>query len=318
MQPRRAAIQVENERHDEQHGSEEDQGEGEDAVAVHGASLGGIRPYGSSCAANTGFSVGAARYDRGMIRDFFTGVGLLGRGLATWSTSPRLMLTGALPALIVALVYTAGFVVLAVNSPGLAEWITPFADHWPEPWRTLTRVSAALALVAVALLVIVFTFTAITLAVGDIFYERIWRTTEERLGDAPPEPQGGFWKLLWRGIVTGARILALTIVIGLLLFVVGLVPVVGQVASPVLAALFGGWVLSLELTGFAFDARGVPLRGRRRMLDARRSRTLGFGVATYLLFLIPLGAVFVMPAAVVGATQLARRAHDEAGRHPEG
>lgn len=257
-------------------------------------------------------------YDRGMIRDFFAGAALLGRGLATWSTSPRLMLTGAIPAMIVAIVYAIGFVVLAVNSPGIAEWITPFADGWDEPWRTIVRVSAALALVAVGLLVIVFTFTAITLAVGDVFYERIWRDTEQRLGDAPPEPSGGFWRLLWRGIVTGLRILALTIVIGLLLFVVGLVPVVGQIASPVLAALFGGWVLALELSGFAFDARGAQLGERRRMLGARRSRTLGFGVATYLLFLIPLGAVFVMPAAVVGATHLARRAHDEAGRHPEG
>lgn len=253
-----------------------------------------------------------------MIRDFFSGVALFARGLASWSTSPRLMLTGAIPALIVAVVYGVGFVVLAVNSPGLAEWITPFADGWAEPWRTITRISAALALVAVALLVIVFTFTAITLAVGDVFYERIWRDTEIRLGDAPPEAQGGFWRLLWRGIVTGLRILALTIATGLLLFVVGLIPLVGQIASPVLAALFGGWVLCLELTGFAFDARGATLRTRRRMLGARRARTLGFGVATYLVFLIPLGAVFAMPAAVVGATQLARRAHDEAGRHPEG
>jgi len=253
-----------------------------------------------------------------MVRDFFAGVGLLGRGLATWSTSPRLMLTGAIPALLVALAYTAGLVALAVNSPGIAEWITPFADGWTEPWRTVIRVSAALALVAVAVLVVVFTFTAITLAVGDVFYERIWRHTEERLGDAPREPQGGFWRLLRRGIETGVRILALTVAIGLLLFVAGLVPVVGQIASPVLAALFGGWVLALELTGYAFDARGVPLKGRRRMLGARRPRTLGFGVAVYLLFLIPLGAVFAMPAAVVGATRLARLAHDEAGRHPEG
>ncbi|MCS5733221.1 EI24 domain-containing protein [Herbiconiux daphne] len=273
-------------------------------------------------------------YDRGMvIRDFLSGVGLLGRGLRVWASRPRLMVTGAIPALIVALVYGTGIVVLAIFSPGIAEWATPFADEWNEPWRTITRVSAALALVGVAVLLVVFTYTAITLAVGDPFYERIWRQTEETLGDAPAEPSGRFWRLLLRGIGTGVRILALTLLIGLLLFVVGLVPLVGQIAVPVLGALFGGWVIALELTGFAFEAREIPLRERRRMLGARRARTLGFGVATYLVFLVPLGAVFAMPSAVVGATLLARDAaaaasgtpargtrpeDTEAGRHPEG
>lgn len=255
------------------------------------------------------------------VRELFGGAGLLGRGLGTWARAPRLMLLGAVPALIVAVVYTVGLVVLAVNSPAIADWATPFADEWDEPWRSTVRVSAALALVAAGVLLVVFTFTAITLAVGDAFYERIWRDTEERLGDAPADPQAGFWRLLWRGLVNAVRLVALSVAIGLGLFVVGLLPVVGTVAAAVLGAFFGGWVLALELTGFAFDARGHALRDRRRMLGARRARTIGFGAAVYLLFLLPLGAVFVMPAAVVGATLLAREAlggNDEAGRPPEG
>jgi CysZ protein len=34
---------------------------------------------------------------------------------------------------------------------------------------------------------------------------------------------------------------------------------------------------------------------------------LGFGAATFVSFLIPLGAIVVMPAAVAGATLLSRR-----------
>ncbi|WP_440710393.1 EI24 domain-containing protein [Herbiconiux sp. YIM B11900] len=256
-----------------------------------------------------------------MVRELLGGAGLFWRGVRMWGTRPRLMLLGALPALIVAAVYAAGLIVLAVNSPGLADWATPFADGWDEPWRSIVRVSAALALVAAGVLLVVFTFTAITLAVGDAFYERIWRATEESLGRAPGEPAGGFWRLLLRGIGTGLRILVLTLGVALLLFVVGLIPLAGPILSPVLAAVFGGWVLALELTGFAFDARGLSLRDRRRMLGARRARTLGFGILCYLTFLIPLGAVLAMPSAVVGATLLARDAiggHTQAGRHPEG
>jgi CysZ protein len=261
-----------------------------------------------------------------MLRDFLSGAALLGRGFGTWLTRPGLMLLGALPALIVGAVYLTGLIVLAINSPAIADWATPFADDWDEPWRSATRVSASLALVAAGILLVVFTFTAITLAVGDPFYERIWKATEETLGDAPPEPQGGFWRLLLRGIATGLRLVLLAAGIGFVLFIVGLVPLVGTVAAAILGALFGGWVLTLELTGYASDARGLSLRDRRRMLGARRVHTLGFGVAAYLVFLIPLGAVFAMPAAVVGATRLVREAlpstqppaHTEAGRHPEG
>ncbi|MFB2555996.1 EI24 domain-containing protein [Herbiconiux liangxiaofengii] len=243
-----------------------------------------------------------------MISSFFSGVGLLGRGFGTWVRRPGLMLLGALPAFIVGLVYATGIVLLIVYSPAIADWATPFADRWDEPWRDIARAAASVALVGLGVLAVVFTYTAITLAVGDPFYERIWRSTEERLGDAPGEPPGGFWAQLGRGVVTALRLLALTLAIGLLLFVVGLIPLVGQVAAPVLGALFGGWVLALELTGFAFEARGIPLRERRRMLGANRAQTLGFGVATYLLFLLPLGAVVAMPAAVAGATHLARAA----------
>ena len=44
------------------------------------------------------------------------------------------------------------------------------------------------------------------------------------------------------------------------------------------------------------------------MLRADRAATLGFGVATYLVFFIPFAAVIMMPAAVAGGTMLARTA----------
>ena len=69
------------------------------------------------------------------------------------------------------------------------------------------------------------------------------------------------------------------------------------------------------------------LRHRRAALGARRATSLGFGVAVFCSFLIPLGAILLMPAAVAGAALLAREAlgqpitapsrglaHDQLGR----
>jgi CysZ protein len=244
----------------------------------------------------------------GVVRRFLSGTALLGSGLRLWITDPRLMLTGAIPALIVALVYGAGITVLLLNAEGVAAALTPFADGWSTTWRGLVRGIAALALVVAAVLLVIATFTAVTLGVGGPFYESISRRVEARLGDAPEPVEAGFWRGVARGLGETARVLATTAAIGIALFALGFVPVVGQTVVPVVGALTGGWFLALELTAFAFEARGIPGRDKRRMLGVDRARTLGLGVATYLLFLIPFAAVIIMPAAVAAGTRLAREA----------
>lgn len=244
----------------------------------------------------------------GPIRSFFGGMGYVGRGLRMWVTSPRLMLLGTIPALIVGAVYSIAIVLFALNLDGIAAWATPFADGWTDAARTAIRFTAGVALIGGAVLLAVFTFAAVTLAVGDPFYERIWRRVEDRLGGAPPEVDEPFWRAATRNVGSGLRLFAATASVGILLFACGFVPVVGQTLVPVAGAFIGGWFLALELSGFAFDARRFPLKSRRRMLGAGRATTLGFGVLVYLLFLVPLGAVVIMPAAVAGATMLARDA----------
>ena len=219
-----------------------------------------------------------------------------------WITSPRLMLLGALPAFIVGIVYLAAIVLLLANIVAIAAWITPFGGDWGEPWRTGLRVVAGVAVAAAGILLLAYTFIAVTLLVGDPFYERIWRAVETSLGEAPPEAQRG----LLRSVADALRLIGLAILVALVLLLCGLIPVLGQLLAVSLGALFGGWILALELTGFAFDARGFTLTQRRRMLRARRPRSLGFGVVTYVLFLIPGAAVIVMPAAVAGAALLSR------------
>ncbi|WP_198421051.1 EI24 domain-containing protein [Cryobacterium sp. TMT1-2-2] len=239
-------------------------------------------------------------------REFFVGAGFLARGLRMWGTSPRLMLLGALPAFIVGIVYLAGIVLLLVNLQAIAVAISPFASGWGEPWRTGMRVVAGAAVAAAGILLLAYTFVAVTLTVGDPFYERIWREVETSLGDAPVEPARGLLRSILRAVADALRLVGLAVGVALLLLVCGLIPGLGQLLALVLGALFGGWILTLELTGFAFDARGFTLTQRKRRLRTRRPRSLGFGVLTYLLFLIPGAAVIVMPAAVAGAAMLSR------------
>ena len=255
------------------------------------------------------------------VRDFFAGVALLGRGFGVWRTAPGLMILGLIPALIVAALFVAGIIALGLNLETIAAAVTPFANGWDEPFRTGIRVIAGLAFLAVAVLIVINTFTAVTLIVGQPFYERIWRHVEQRSGGIAREAASGFWRSTGRGIADGLRMALPTLLVGLGLFLLGLIPVVGTILAAVLGAFAGGWYLAVELTGLAFEARGIGLRDRRRALRSRRAMTQGFGVVTYLLFLVPLGAVIVMPAAVAGAAMLSRRVLGEplqVGAHDSG
>ncbi|MBX3099882.1 MAG: EI24 domain-containing protein [Salinibacterium sp.] len=216
------------------------------------------------------------------------------------------MVLGLIPAVIVAAALTIGLVILAINVEWVASAVTPFADNWDRIWRDIARVAIAIAFVVAAILLVSFTFTTITLIVGQPFYELVWRHAESRFGLVPAKAPG-FWKATGLGLINGLRMLIPTILIGIVLFALGLVPIVGVILAAILGAFVGGWLLALELTGLAFDARGLTFAQRRAALRARRPLALGFGAAAYLLFLVPLGAVFVMPAAVAGSVLLTRR-----------
>jgi len=241
---------------------------------------------------------------RTTVKDFFAGVRLLGTGLRLWITDPKLMLFGAIPAFIVAAVYAVGITALVLNFDRLVGWAASFSAD-ADPWvHDLVTILIGIAIFAIAGLLIVYTFVAVTLAVGDPFYEKIWQRVEERLGNAPTGEETGFWKTVGDSI----GFLFATIGTSLLILVIGFIPLVGQIAGPVLGAMFGGWFLTLELAARPFEKRGLTARDRRAALGARRATSIGFGVAVWLVFLIPFGAVIVMPAAVAGATVLGRQA----------
>ncbi|WP_235451469.1 EI24 domain-containing protein [Yonghaparkia sp. Root332] len=244
----------------------------------------------------------------GIAGELLAGAGLLWRGFGMWRRRPGVMALGMVPAAIVAAVVIALVIALTANVAGIGAWLTPFAESWGENERELVR-GAAGTLVVVGLLVLALsTFTTLTLLVGDPFYERIWRRAEADLGAHSPAPFG-----FWRSVGDAILLVLRAIGYGLTTLAVGLIPVVGAVAGPVVGALLGGHLIARELTQRPFQARGMGRDARRELLRGSRARELGFGVMTQLTFLIPGGAIIVMPAAVVGSTLLARELMERAG-----
>ncbi|WP_062464658.1 EI24 domain-containing protein [Demequina soli] len=230
-------------------------------------------------------------------------------GLRGWARAPRLMALGLVPGAIVAAVLGVGLGVLAVYLGRVGRDIAAGLGAGDGTWAALVAVTASIAVLAASSLVAVALFATLTLAVGQPFFEAISRRVDASLGglDAPAAEEP--WaRGLARGLGEGVVTLAISVGVSLLLLLVGLVPVVGSGAAFAVGALVGGRLLAIELTAYPMARRGiVSRRDRVAALRPYRARTVAFGAAVFLVFLLPLGALLAMPAAVVGATLLARQ-----------
>jgi CysZ protein len=240
------------------------------------------------------------------VRDAIAGVGYFARGLAWTARRPRQWLFGLIPALIALVLYAAALAVLIMYADDLAAAGTPFADDWSDGARRAVRIIVGVGIVGAGALFAVLTFTALTLLVGEPFYERLAVRAEESMGGAPPEPAGSTGAELLRSLGDAVVLGVIALVFAAVFFVLGLLPGVGQTVVPVVAACVSGYFLSGELTGIALARRGLRRRERFARLRRERPLAVGFGAAVFVVFLIPLGAVVAMPGAVVGGTMLAR------------
>lgn len=239
------------------------------------------------------------------MRNFISGARMLGTGFGIILRSRKLLLLGALPALLSTLLLLGALGVLVYFAGDIAGWVTPFADGWASGWRAGLRVTVGVLVVGTGALLSSVAFIALTLLIGGPIYEYIAEQAEQHLGLDTSDDGAGVTRQLGRGVRDSIKLLLLALAGSLVLLVIGIIPFAGQVAAPVLGVCFGAWVITLEMVGLVFQRRGRSLAQRRRALRGHRATTLGFGLPTYLLCLIPVAQLVVVPSAVVGGTLLA-------------
>ncbi|EFK99524.1 integral membrane protein [Streptomyces sp. SPB78] len=211
-----------------------------------------------------------------------------------------------LPGLITLVLYAAVLVALALWGGDLVAWATPFADDWESPWQGLFRGALTVVLFALVLLGCVLSFTAVTLVVGQPFYDALSEEVDREIDGFPTESGLSLGREIWISVRDGVRVLVRAAIWGVCLFAAGFLPFVGQTVVPVIGFFVTGFFLAEELASIALARRRVDLRERLALLRGRKQLTWGFGVPLGLAFLVPVVAVFLMPGAVAGATLLAR------------
>jgi CysZ protein len=242
-----------------------------------------------------------------MVREFLAGIGLLAEGLRLVVRRPGLFWLGVIPPLAMSLIFTTLLVILVMQLPALADWLTPFADRWTEGPQRAAEVLAGTALLGGSVLVMVISFTTLTLALGSPIYDKISELVDREFEPDLRPPEESWLSSIGRGLRHSLTLIAISALVAPLIFLGGLVPVLGQTAVPVISATFGGWMLCLELIGSPFERRGMlRLTERRAAMQRNRPRVLGLAIPTFLLMSIPLAGTVVFPVATAAGTLLAR------------
>lgn len=243
----------------------------------------------------------------GMITEAVGGAALLGRGLRFLTQRPRLFWLGAVPPLIMSVVFAVLLVLLVSHLAEIGGAITPFAGGWGPAARSTVQVLAALGVLGVTLLVMIISFSTLTMALGAPVYDKISEAVDTELTGELPDPGESWSSSLPRALRQSVVLIAISVAAAAPLFLAQFIPVVGQTVIPVVSACFGGWMLCFELIGPSFERRGLPQLGQRRAaMQRRRWRVLGFSVPCFLLLAIPFVAVVVFPVATAGGVFLTR------------
>jgi len=234
-----------------------------------------------------------------MISNPVTGAGYFFKGLSLLN-KPGVRRFVIMPLLINILIF-AGLIWLSADRfGGFIDWMTPSLPDWLL-WLTWLL---WLVFGLMAFIVLFFGFSILANLVGAPFNSYLAGAVEKYLtGQALPETGKSLWQDVVDALLGELKKILYYLLWAIPLVIINFIPGINLLA-PVLWAVFGAWMLSLEYTDYPLGNYGLTFPAIRRKISEHRMLSLGFGGAVMLATLIPLFNFLVMPVAVAGATAL--------------
>ena len=178
------------------------------------------------------------------------------------------------------------------------EWTGALTDMLPSWLSFLYWLLMPLAVIALVFALVYF-FSAILMIAAGPFNGLLAEKVETMQGGVLPDESivSMTFRTLGREMVKVGYYLPRYLGI----FILGLVPLL-QIAAPPLWIWFGGWMMAVQYVDYSFDNHTRPFGDVRSAMSADLMTVMGFGLLVALLLTIPVVNLFVMPAAVIGAT----------------
>jgi CysZ protein len=227
--------------------------------------------------------------------------GLLGRaaagawhvpaGLALLVGRPALWPLAALPALLAAALLVLGAAGGVFAVPHVDQFLTG-----GRPAQGALDLIETVAIWLVTPLAGALSGLGLALLASAPILERLSRRVEiELVGHAAESGRGLAWE-----VRQGLRGAAYVLLRAPFVLLTALVPLVG----PLIAALWGAHVVTIQMAEAPLARRGLDFHERRAWHRNHRAESLGFGLAAVFMLAVPLANLLLAPGLAVGATRL--------------
>lgn len=232
---------------------------------------------------------------------WITGVRDVGRGLDVLRAHRSLwkwLLAPAAATLVLLVALIAGIVRLV---DPLVGWLVAHLPSWLAGLAgSLLTLVIVLGLSLCALVVFATVAGIITGPFNELLSERVEAVVTGR--PMPPFSWSELLREAVRGVLHSVRRLLAALVWLVIVFVVGLVPVIGTIA----ALLIGGWLAARAAAYDSYDAvlarRSMPYRDKLAYLARYRRRVFGLGAAVAGMLLVPGVNLIALGLGAAGAT----------------
>lgn len=226
------------------------------------------------------------------IQYFFAGFGII--------TKPGIKRFVVIPLIINIVLFSVLFLVIK----NYAHLASAYADSYLPAWLHFLSYFIYLFFLIGYFLICIYAFAALGACMAAPFNGLLAAEVELYLTGKPLAD-----KSVWQNVKDIPRLLCRQLSIvgfflgrAIIILMLSFIPIVNTVTF-ILWFLFSAWFLTLQYMDFPTDNHHIPIVKVREWLYARRAMTLGFGVCLLVFISIPIVNLFVIPAAVAGATQ---------------
>ncbi|MEI7483788.1 MAG: EI24 domain-containing protein [Ignavibacteriota bacterium] len=236
------------------------------------------------------------------MRHFIEGFFYPFKNIGLFFKYPKTILYSIIPVSLNLIIYVLSFVYffnkIMYGSGKLTGAMGPDPGFFAEFFHAVILVVSFLILLVLCYFIIVI--------VGGIvsapFNENISLIIEEALTGRKTDYHPGFWKDTWYNILAELKKLAFYFSFLLIFFLIGFIPLIGEIISVVLGTIFSFFFNALDFFDYPMTRKYFTLRDKIKVTYAKPMYTLGFGCASFLIMFLPVVNVLMKPLCVVSGT----------------
>jgi len=185
------------------------------------------------------------------------------------------------------------------------HWVSYILSFLPDLLSWLSYLLWPLMTLSI-LAVSMYYFTTLANFIASPFNGLLAEKVEQMLDGQEPNEEGftGFLKDIPRIFAREWRKIIYTLPKMIGLFILLLIPGLGQTIGPIVWFLFASWMYAIQYCDYPFDNHKISFNHMRGNLKQEKGCAYSFGILVTFFTAVPFINLFVMPVAVCGATAM--------------